>query len=84
MLVLRPMHLYAMVTCWKVGKWGTREAVEVAAQPKEDTAVLPDEDTVNIPRVPIAKLLDPETETTLTLPIPRQRATAPQSESTPR
>lgn len=29
MFVLRPMHIYAMVTCWKVKKWGTREGIEV-------------------------------------------------------
>ncbi|MEU8907018.1 glycosyltransferase family 2 protein [Streptomyces mirabilis] len=87
MFVLRPMHLYAMVTCWKVSNWGTRDAVEVAAAPAlEDAAVsLPDDDTVRIPRVPVAKLLDPETETTLTLPIPRQReAWSPLPEGTTR
>ncbi|MET7776275.1 glycosyltransferase family 2 protein [Streptomyces mirabilis] len=75
MFVLRPMHLYAMFTCWKVSNWGTRDAVEVAAAPAVDDAAvsLPDDDTVRIPRPSVAKLLDPETETTLTLPIPRQR-----------
>jgi cellulose synthase/poly-beta-1,6-N-acetylglucosamine synthase-like glycosyltransferase len=29
-LVLRPMHLYAIATCWKVDRWGTRQSVEVA------------------------------------------------------
>jgi hyaluronan synthase len=33
MIVLRPMHLWAMVTCWKVQKWGTRESVEVGIEP---------------------------------------------------
>ena len=39
----------------------------------ESAVALPDDDTVQIP---VAKLLDPDTETTLTLPIPRQRAAA--------
>jgi hyaluronan synthase len=29
MLVLRPLRLYAIVTCWKTG-WGTRAKVEIA------------------------------------------------------
>ncbi|MFJ4032991.1 hypothetical protein [Streptomyces griseoluteus] len=29
LLILRPMYFYAMFTCWKVGKWGTRDTVEV-------------------------------------------------------
>jgi hyaluronan synthase len=35
LLVLRPLYLFAMGTCWRVGTWGTREAVEVrvAADP---------------------------------------------------
>jgi hyaluronan synthase len=33
MLILRPMYFYAMFTCWKVGKWGTRDAVEVGISP---------------------------------------------------
>jgi hyaluronan synthase len=32
MLVLRPMHLYAYLTFWKIGSWGTRQqGVEVTA-----------------------------------------------------
>lgn len=33
LLVLRPLYLYAMATCWRVGSWGTRAAVEVRAAP---------------------------------------------------
>lgn len=88
MFVLRPMHLYAMVTCWKVSKWGTRDAVEVpAAATGYDVASpsLPDDETLRLPRIPVAKLLDPETETTLTLPIPRPReAWSPMPEGTTR
>jgi hyaluronan synthase len=86
MFVLRPMHLYAMVTCWKVSKWGTRDAVEVPAAASVDAPLaLPDDDTLRLPRIPLAKLLDPETETTLTLPIPRPReAWSPQPEGTTR
>jgi hyaluronan synthase len=29
-VVLRPMVLWAMVTCWKIQSWGTRATVEVA------------------------------------------------------
>ncbi|GHA01104.1 glycosyltransferase [Streptomyces echinoruber] len=45
-----------------------------AAAPAVD---LPDDDTVRL-RIPLAKLLDPETEQTLTLPIPHQRTAAHQ------
>lgn len=31
-LVLRPLIIYALFTFWKVNQWGTRQAVEVAAQ----------------------------------------------------
>ncbi|MFF9310139.1 hypothetical protein ACF1BS_04430 [Streptomyces sp. NPDC014748] len=55
--------------------WGTRQnGAEVALLGGQ--AAAPDE-TVHLPKVTVAKLLDPETETTLTLPIPRQRTTAP-------
>lgn len=38
LLVLRPMYFYALFTCWKVGKWGTRQGgVEVGMTPKEKT-----------------------------------------------
>jgi hypothetical protein len=65
---------------------GKRRAPRVPEPAVEATPVvgLPDEDTVQIPRVPVVKLLDPETETTLTLPIPRQRTAAPQPEGTRR
>ena len=78
MFVLRPMHLYAMVTCWKVSDWGTRgDGVEVPAAEPADTVQLPqaapaDDETL---RIPVLKLLDPDTETTLKTPIPRQRTT---------
>lgn len=29
LIVLRPLYLYAMATCWRIGDWGTRPAVEV-------------------------------------------------------
>ncbi|MEE1927009.1 glycosyltransferase [Streptomyces sp. TRM 70351] len=32
--VLRPLYLYAMATCWRVGSWGTRSTVEVRAVPR--------------------------------------------------
>lgn len=31
LVLLRPMIMYAMSTFWKVGKWGTRQTVEVTA-----------------------------------------------------
>jgi hyaluronan synthase len=31
LVFLRPLMLYAMLTFWKVGKWGTRSTVEVGA-----------------------------------------------------
>ncbi|MEW9548245.1 glycosyltransferase [Nonomuraea sp. NPDC050783] len=30
LVVLRPLYLYALVTCWRVNRWGTRGSVEVA------------------------------------------------------
>lgn len=84
--VLRAMRWYGMATCARTG-WGTRQnGAEVAldARTPEDTAVpLPDDDTVRM-RIPVAKLLDPDTETTLTLPIPHQRTAAPQHEGSTR
>jgi hyaluronan synthase len=80
--VLRVMRWYGMATCARTG-WGTRQnGAEVAldAAPAAAPAVdLPDDDTVRL-RIPLAKLLDPETEQTLTLPIPHQRNAAPQPE----
>ncbi|MFF8406956.1 glycosyltransferase [Streptomyces sp. NPDC015684] len=75
--VLRAMRWYGMATCARTG-WGTRQnGAEVALH--SPAVALSDDDTVQLPTIPVAKLLDPETETTLTLPIPRQR-TAPQPE----
>lgn len=84
--VLRGMRWYGMATCARTG-WGTRQngaEVTLTSPADENTAaVLPDDDTVRI-RIPVAKLLDPETETTLTLPIPRQRTAAPVPQGTSR
>ncbi len=33
LLVLRPLYLYAVATCWQIGSWGTRARVEVRASP---------------------------------------------------
>ncbi|MGW0581935.1 glycosyltransferase [Streptomyces sp. NPDC002920] len=81
--VLRAMRWYGMATCARTG-WGTRQNGAEVALDRQAPAVLPDDDTVKIPRLPVVKLLDPETETTLTLPIPRQRTAAPVHEGTPR
>ncbi|WP_432169106.1 glycosyltransferase [Streptomyces sp. 1222.5] len=75
--VMRAMRWYGMATCART-EWGTRQnGAEVALD--APAVALPDDDTVQLPSVPVAKLLDPDTESTLTLPIPRQR-TAPQPE----
>lgn len=81
--VLRAARWYGMATCARTG-WGTRQnGAEVALNgPAPAPAV--DTDTVQLPRIPVAKLLDPETETTLTVAFPRQRAAAPQYEGVPR
>ncbi|WP_262059718.1 glycosyltransferase family 2 protein [Streptomyces sp. STR69] len=84
--VLRAMRWYGMATCARTG-WGTRQdGAEVSLDGVVNTIVpLPDDDTLQIPRIPVAKLLDPVTETTLTLPIPRPReAWSPLPEGTPR
>jgi len=79
--VLRAMRWYGMATCARTG-WGTRQnGAEVALG---NTTPLPDDDTLHLPRVPVAKLLDPDTESTLTVPIPRQRVAAPMSEGSHR
>ncbi|MEU6817283.1 glycosyltransferase [Streptomyces sp. NPDC046860] len=39
-LVLRPLRIYAMVTCWKTG-WGTRGSVEVRTAASEGRDVVP-------------------------------------------
>ncbi|GAA4379395.1 hyaluronan synthase HasA [Actinomadura verrucosospora] len=42
LLVLRPLYLYAMCTCRRVGDWGTRKAVEVSlAEPASLPATSP-------------------------------------------
>ncbi|MFH9728743.1 glycosyltransferase [Streptomyces sp. NPDC017260] len=33
LMVLRPLYLYAMATCWQIGNWGTRTRVEVCVDP---------------------------------------------------
>ncbi|MCQ9178578.1 glycosyltransferase [Streptomyces sp. IBSBF 2953] len=74
--VLRAMRWYGMATCARTG-WGTRQHGAEVVLEASRADELPDDDTE---RIPLAKLLDPETETTLTLPIPRQRTAAPQHE----
>lgn len=66
--LLLPLRLYALATLRRNG-WGTRAQVEI---PGADTTPAPaavDEDTVTI-RIPVLKLYDPDTETTLTTPLP--------------
>lgn len=81
--VLRAMRWYGMATCARTG-WGTRQNGAEVALSVPPAAELPDDDTPQIPRPVVAKLLDPDTETTLTVPIPRQRTAAPLHEGTPR
>lgn len=64
--LLLPLRLYSLATLRRNG-WGTRQHGAELAAP---AAPVLDDDTVTIP---LAKLLDPDTESTLTLPIPRQR-----------
>ncbi|MFJ6730045.1 glycosyltransferase [Streptomyces sp. NPDC091281] len=81
--ILRAMRWYGMATCYRTG-WGTRQdgaEVALTSQAAAAPAALPDDDTAEIP---VAKLLDPETETTLTLPIPHQRTCAPVHEGSSR
>ncbi|MFJ1653467.1 glycosyltransferase [Streptomyces sp. NPDC088337] len=86
--VLRFMRWYGVATCARTG-WGTRQngaEVALAQAPAATVAgplALPDDDTIRM-RIPVAKLLDPETEQTLTLPIPRQRTATNLHEGTPR
>lgn len=56
--LLLPLRLYALATLRRNG-WGTRAQVEIA---DPAAASLLDDDTV---RIPVVKLLDPDTETTL-------------------
>ncbi|MFF0139727.1 glycosyltransferase [Streptomyces sp. NPDC005227] len=80
--VLRTMRWYGMATCARTG-WGTRQqGAEVTLDAPAAEAIPVDDDTVQLPVMPLAKLLDPITETTLTLPIPRQRTAAPIHEGT--
>ncbi|WP_406168947.1 glycosyltransferase [Streptomyces sp. NBC_00996] len=80
LVMLLPLRLYSLATLRRNG-WGTRQnGAEIALV--NPAASLPDDDTLQIPRIPVAKLLDPDTETTLTLPIPRQRTATPQPEGT--
>lgn len=69
--VLRAMRWYGMATCARTG-WGTRQnGAEVTLDAAPGPAAgLPDDDTVRIPRAPLMKLLDPDTEQTLTLALP--------------
>lgn len=79
-LVLRPLRIYAICTCWKTG-WGTRGKIEVTVDAAPAPAVaFTDPDTLTIPRpvlpdddtqrIPLLKLRDPDTETTLTIALP--------------
>lgn len=65
--LLLPLRLYALATLRRNG-WGTRATVEIPAT-TPTPAALPDDDTVHI-RIPLVKLLDVDTETTLTIPLP--------------
>ncbi|WP_128803685.1 MULTISPECIES: glycosyltransferase [unclassified Streptomyces] len=65
-LVIYPAKYWAILKLRDRG-WVTRGNSPQAG-------VLADEDTVQIPRVRVAKLLDPDTETTLNVALPRQRA----------
>ncbi|MFJ8345068.1 glycosyltransferase [Streptomyces sp. NPDC094153] len=71
--VLRAMRWYGMATCARTG-WGTRQnGAEVtldanaSAAEAAERGVLPDDDTM---RLPLVKLLDPDSETTLQLTLP--------------
>ncbi|HET6636793.1 MAG TPA: glycosyltransferase family 2 protein [Streptomyces sp.] len=79
--VLRFMRWYGMATCARTG-WGTRQSgAEVTLDPPTPAAPAP----LPAAAAPVAKLLDPDTESTLTIPIPRQRtAWSPQPEGTRR
>jgi hyaluronan synthase len=65
--VLRAMRWYGAATCARTG-WGTRQnGAEVSLAAAEPAPALLDTDTV---RLPLVKLLDPDTETTLQLSLP--------------
>ncbi|MET7477965.1 hypothetical protein ABZT17_26860 [Streptomyces sp. NPDC005648] len=65
---------------------GRHRAIGSAPAPVDApaTAASVDDDIVQIPRIPVAKLLDPDTETTLTTALPRQRTGALQPEGSGR
>ncbi|MFJ9114442.1 glycosyltransferase [Streptomyces sp. NPDC102394] len=83
LVMLLPLRLYSLATLRRNG-WGTRQhGAELAGTTPPDVPA--DDDTLRIPRIPVAKLYDPDTETTLTMPIPRPRpAWAPTPEGSPR
>ncbi len=62
--VLRAMRWYGMATCARTG-WGTRQNGAEVSLNTPPAAAFPDDDTVNIPRLPLVKLYNPDTETTL-------------------
>jgi hyaluronan synthase len=62
LLILRPMHIWAMLTCWKVGKWGTREVVEVGMNGETPTIAIPHQREEAV-TVPLAKLLNLDGDT---------------------
>lgn len=69
LFLLLPLRLYSLATLRRNG-WGTRQRVEIppaGTSPPASVAVLPEDDTV---RIPLVKLLDPDTETTLQLTLP--------------
>ncbi|MFJ5151392.1 glycosyltransferase [Streptomyces sp. NPDC088353] len=74
LFLLLPLRLYSLATLRRNG-WGTRQRIEIPAAEElavthatpAAPAVLPDDDTVTIP---LAKLYDPDSETTLQLSLP--------------
>jgi hyaluronan synthase len=62
--ILRAMRWYGMATCARTG-WGTRQHGAEVALNIPLAADLPDDDTLRIPRLPLTKLYNPDTETTL-------------------
>jgi hyaluronan synthase len=62
--ILRAMRWYGMATCARTG-WGTRQHGAEVALNTPPAADLPDDDTLRIPRLPLTKLYNPDTEITL-------------------